>query len=137
MGDVSAYEKSQVTFRLYANGVDTGRTETVSLKNNWTVVFSGLPYMDDQGTPIRYTVVETWENDDWIPTYGEVIATNDSIPTYSITVTNTYRWTGSYELPGTGGVGNIIYILCGLALVSGPLVYGFSLKRRYERRSRG
>ena len=42
----------------------------------------------------------------------------------------------SYELPATGGVGTPIYILCGLALMVGPLVYGFSLRRRYERRSK-
>ncbi|MBR4016910.1 MAG: InlB B-repeat-containing protein, partial [Oscillospiraceae bacterium] len=39
-----------------------------------------------------------------------------------------------YKLPSTGGAG-IFYILCGLFLVSAPLVYGFSLRRRYERRS--
>ena len=37
-------------------------------------------------------------------------------------------------LPATGGIGTPIYILCGLALVIGPLVYGFSLRRRYGRR---
>ena len=41
-----------------------------------------------------------------------------------------------YELPSTGGIGTSVYMLCGLVLVLGPLVYGFSLRRRYERRSR-
>jgi LPXTG-motif cell wall-anchored protein len=40
------------------------------------------------------------------------------------------------ELPGTGGIGTPIYMLCGLILVLGPLVYGFSLRRRYGRRSK-
>ena len=40
------------------------------------------------------------------------------------------------ELPATGGIGTPIYILCGLALVLGPLVYGFSLRRGYGRRSK-
>ena len=39
------------------------------------------------------------------------------------------------ELPATGGIGTPIYILCGLTLVFGPFVYGFSLRRRYGRRS--
>jgi uncharacterized repeat protein (TIGR02543 family)/LPXTG-motif cell wall-anchored protein len=39
-----------------------------------------------------------------------------------------------YELPSTGGSGTLLYILCGLILVLGPFVYGFSLRRRYERR---
>ena len=41
-----------------------------------------------------------------------------------------------YALPSTGGTGALLYILCGLFLVSAPLVYGFSLRRRYERRSK-
>ena len=40
------------------------------------------------------------------------------------------------ELPATGGPGTLLYILCGLTLVVGPLVYGFRLRRRYERRSK-
>lgn len=133
-GDGSFYEKEQVTIKLLANGVDTGRTETVSLKSNWTAVFNGLPYLDDEGNPIVYTVVESWDNADWIPIYAPVTATDGDIPTYETTVTNTYRWTGSYELPSTGGIGTIIYILCGLILVLGPFVYGFNLRRRYGRR---
>ena len=133
-GDASFYEKEQVTIRLLANGVDTGRTETVSLKSNWTAVFNGLPYLDDNDEPIVYTVVESWDTSDWIPVYGSITTINGSIPTYEATVTNVYRWTGSYELPATGGIGTPIYILCGLALMIGPLVYGFSLRRRYGRR---
>ena len=134
-GDASFYEKEQVTIRLLANGVDTGRTETVSLKTNWSAVFNGLPYLDEDGNPIVYTVVESWDNVDWIPVYGSITTVNSGdIPTYETVVTNTYRWTGSYELPATGGVGTPIYILCGLILTVGPLVYGFSLRRRYGRR---
>ena len=40
-----------------------------------------------------------------------------------------------YALPSTGGIGTFVYILCGLIFVFGPLVYGFSLRRRYKRRS--
>ena len=40
-------------------------------------------------------------------------------------------------LPATGGIGTPIYILCGLALTIGPLVYGFSLRRRHGRRFKG
>lgn len=41
-----------------------------------------------------------------------------------------------YALPSTGGIGTPLYILCGLALVLAPIVYSFSLRRRYERRSK-
>ncbi len=135
-GDAAFYEKEQVTIRLLANGVDTGRTETVSLKSNWTAIFNGLPYLDEEDNPIVYTVVESWDNMDWIPIYGPITATGGDIPTYETTITNTYRWTGSFELPGTGGIGIPIYILCGLVFILGPFVYGFSLRCRYGRRSK-
>lgn len=131
--DESVHEKEQVTIKLLANGVDTGRTETVSLKNNWTVVFNGLPYLDDEGNPIVYTVEESWETDDWTPVYGLVTSTGGNIPTYETTITNVYSWTGSFELPSTGGIGYSIYILGGLMLTLAPLVYGLSMRRRYRK----
>jgi hypothetical protein len=99
-------------------------------------VFKGLPYLDEEGQPITYTVVETWDNVDWIPIYGQITSTGGEIPTYETTVTNTYRWTDAFELPSTGGIGYPILILCGMPLVAAPLVYGLSLRRKYERRSR-
>ncbi|MBO5656711.1 MAG: Cna B-type domain-containing protein, partial [Agathobacter sp.] len=104
-GDQIFYEKEQVTVRLYANGVDTGRTETLSLKSNWTAVFNGLPYLDEDGEVIVYTVVETWETPDWIPTYSPVTSSGGEVPQYSVTVTNSYRCTVNYELPYTFGIG--------------------------------
>ena len=50
--------------------------------------------------------------------------------TFSLTVENLR----GYALPGTGGIGTHLYILCGLLFIIGPLVYGFSLRRRYGRR---
>ena len=135
-GNETLYEKAQVTMKLLANGEDTGRTETISLKSNWAAIFNGLPYLDDAGNPITYTVVENWDNADWIPVYSPVVTIQGDIPTYEITVVNTYRWTGDYELPATGGIGCPIYILSGLLLILGPFVYGFRLRRRYERRSK-
>ncbi len=40
------------------------------------------------------------------------------------------------DLPATGGIGTPVYILCGLTCMAGPLVYGFSLRGRYGRRSK-
>jgi LPXTG-motif cell wall-anchored protein len=136
--DATLYEKEQITVRLLANGVDTGRAEIVSLKNGWQITFHGLPYLDAEGVPIRYTVVEIMESKDWIPVYGEitVISNNGGNPTYETTVTNHYRWTNAVELPSTGGIGYPLYILIGLILISAPFVYGFILRRRHERRTR-
>jgi hypothetical protein len=134
--DPSIYEKAQVTVKLFANGVDTGRTETISLKSDWSAVFNGLPYLDDEGNPISYTVEESWNNADWLPVYGPVTVISGSTPTYETTITNTYRWTGSFELPSTGGIGYPLLILCGLILTSAPLVYGLSLRCRHRKEAR-
>lgn len=51
-------------------------------------------------------------------------------------VTVTVQNLRGYLLPSTGGMGIHLYILCGLILIFAPLVYGLSLRRKYERRSR-
>ena len=134
--DASSYEKLQVTVKLLSNGVDTGRTETINLKSDWTATFNGLPYVDDNGEPFVYTIVENWENNDWIPVYGETQKISGSTPTYEIILTNHYRWTEAFELPSTGGIGTPIYILCGLLLTAAPLVYGLRMRRRYRKEAR-
>ncbi|MGN0108460.1 MAG: Cna B-type domain-containing protein, partial [Bifidobacterium sp.] len=48
---------NNVRVELYANGVATGRTATITGANNWTVTFSGLPVYDS-GKAIAYSVRE-------------------------------------------------------------------------------
>ena len=71
---------------------------------------------------------------------GNVISAPNGVAGEYITgnqlLTVTVKNLRGYELPSTGGTGIFINILCGLFLVSAPLVYGLSLRRRYERRSR-
>ncbi len=129
-----AYEQSQVTVKLLSNGKDTGRTVTLNLKNGWQDTFWGLPYADAKGVPFTYTVEETWENKDWISSYGKVTLLPGTVPTYEVTVTNTYRLGYGYEMPVTGGAGKTLWVLIGLALMAGALVCGFLLRRK-ERRS--
>ncbi len=132
--NVTGYEQSQVTVKLLADGNETGRTVTLSLRNGWTDTFYGLPYKGSDGNVIEYTVEESWDNDDWQPTYSKPKRVGSGVPTYEITVTNTYRWGHGYELPSTGGVGQYVWILSGLAIVTGTLVFGCILRRRQERR---
>ena len=131
--DASAYERLKVTVKLLSNGVDTSRTETLDLQSDWTAVFHGLPYLDENGEPFVYTVVETSEYRDWIPIYGEIKAVGGQIPTYEMTITNRYRWIDAFELPATGGIGYPLVVLCGLSLVAAPLVYGLRMRRRYRK----
>ena len=58
------------------------------------------------------------------------------IPFEKVRVIHAVNYPANVELPATGGIGTHLYILCGLILVTGPLVYGFRLRRRYERRSK-
>ena len=129
------HEQAQVTIALLANGKGTGRTVTLSLKNKWTDTFRGLPYKDDNGNVIVYTVEETWDNQDWLPYYGPVTVVNGRTPTYTTTVTNRYRiGMGGPELPSTGSFARINYMLCGGAIMLASLVYGIGTRRKRERR---
>ncbi len=130
------YETSQVTIRLYANGKDTGRTVTLNLKNGWTDTFRGLPYTDDNGVEIVYSIEEVWSSDDWETFYGEIVRTDGDIPAYEATVTNVYRFGHGYELPSTGGRGQTVWILSGLAIMLSSLVFEYIIRRNSGRRAR-
>jgi len=133
-GTSELYEKAQVTVKLLANGKDTGRTVTLSLKNKWSDTFQGLPYRDADGNVITYTVEESWNTKDWLAKYGEVITVDGDPPTYETTVMNIYRWGRGYELPATGRRGPGVWILSGLVMAIGSLVYGCIWRRKRERR---
>jgi len=128
------YETARVTVKLIADGKETGRSVTLSHKNNWTDTFLGLPYQDDFGNVISYTVVESWDNDDWDALYGEVKAVGSGVPTYETTVTNVYKYGHGYELPSTGGYGDILWVFSGLSLMIGSLVMLYILKRHRTRK---
>ncbi len=131
--DSKLYQEFSVTVRLFANGVNTGRSITLTLKNNWQGVFLGLPYKDESGKVIKYTVDEVWSKTKWNTSYGEIIASGDSPPTYSTVITNTYH-PGGPELPSTGSSARLTYILCGAAIMLAALVLGIGFRRKRERR---
>lgn len=131
-GTVELYERAQVTVKLFANGKDTGRTVTLSLKNGWEDTFLGLPYEDGDGNVITYTVVESWDTPDWKPSYSDVVTKPGDPATYEVTVTNTYRWGFVHELPATGGNGYSAYIALGSSLVM--LAAGLMLYKTIKRR---
>ena len=74
-----------VTVRLLADGVDTGKTITLSDSNSWTDTFSGLDKYKADGTEIVYTVKE-----DDIANYTVAI-TGDATTGFTITNTNTEK----------------------------------------------
>ena len=131
--DETLYHEFAVTVRLFANGINTGRTITLDLKNNWQGSFQGLPYKDDAGNVIVYTVEEVWKQTSWSTKYGTVTASNHSPPRYSTVITNTYH-PGGPQLPATGSPARMMYVLCGSAIILGTLVYGIGSRRKRERR---
>nr|WP_326845710.1 Cna B-type domain-containing protein [Streptococcus oralis] len=49
---------SSITVKLLADGKETGKEATVSEATGWTYEFTGLDRYKDQGTEIKYSVVE-------------------------------------------------------------------------------
>ena len=139
--DTSVYDKHEVTFRLYRkiegtdeDPVDLGRTVTVDAHSGWTATFTGLAAKDPFGRKYIYSVKESWETDDWIPTVGDVTLVEGTTNVYQTIVTNEFKL--GVELPSTGGVGHLLSILIGLILISAPFVYGLRMRRRYRKGAR-
>ena len=131
--DATLYEQYAVTVQLLANGVNTGRTMTLNLKNGWKGAFQGLPYKDSNGNVILYSTLEVWEQDHWTTAIGEIQSSGSTPPQYSTVITNTYH-PGGPELPATGSVARLMYVLCGSGMILGSLVYGIGSRRKRERR---
>lgn len=128
MGEVSMYETQSVLIRLLANGVDSGLTTTLSLKNDWTGTFANLPKRDSSGKEIVYTVVEE-PLAGWSPKYGEIRQINGTANQYEVTVTNVYNMI--YELPETGGFGStLLYTAGGAALFTAAAFLMYNHKKR-------
>jgi len=132
-GDSSLYETLTVEMKLLANGTDAGLSCELNLKNGWSYTFRDLPLHDGSGNPIRYSVEELPLSKEWQVHYGEILSSGGSSPAYSTTVTNSY-YIGGPMLPSTGSAARLTYILCGFAIMAGPLVCGFGSRRKRERR---
>ena len=127
------YQEFAVTVHLLANGNRTGRSITLNLKNGWQGVFQGLPYADENGNVIAYTVEEVWEKEKWSTHYGPINVIAGEPNTYTTVITNTYH-PGGPELPATGTAARMLYMLCGSGILLGTLVYGIGSRRKRERR---
>lgn len=63
--DSASLRPDSIAVSILADGVDTGKTVTLSARNNWKTKLSGLPIFKDDGkTPITYTLKE---NDSALP----------------------------------------------------------------------
>ena len=102
-----------------------------------------LYYLQEMFAPLSYQKDDTmyWfcfcdKESDSCDTCNNIISETDAIriPFEQIGIVDIVNHPSYVELPTTGGSGNYIYILSGLVLTLGPLVYGFSLRRRHRRR---
>lgn len=129
-----SHEKAQVSVKLIADGKDTGRSITLSLKNGWKDTFRGLPYKDETGKVIEYTVEETWDNSLWSPRYSEVTRSGGDPPSYNVTVTNCLKdGMGGPELPSTGVPTRLLLMLGGSSIILATLVFGIILRSKRKK----
>lgn len=57
-GNRDGLRSDSVTVKLYANGSDTGKSISLSEDNSWQGEFSMIPYADEAGNHINYTIRE-------------------------------------------------------------------------------
>ena len=122
------YEQLNVTVKLLTNGTESGMTAVLNYRYGWEYTFENLPVKDSKGKDITYSVEEVLPNDDWSADYGGLVQTGTN--SYEITVTNTYRL--HYELPKTGGSGNLINIIGGTLILTAAsaLIYRQTHQRK-------
>ncbi len=126
----------QIPVELYSNGVYTGRTEILSLQNGWTVTFGGLPFKDNEGNTIVYSVKEVFNVSGWETTVGNMTYVSGTPGSYNTLITN--RNTAGYgvELPSTGSYGYPPWLISGYGLMLGSLLTGCILRHKRERRKK-
>ena len=146
---------SGATFGLYnAQGglVGSGVTDATGKLKFQTNIIEGiilrehqLYYLQEIQPPPGYQLDDTkyWfcfcnEKDDTCTECNKLMMDTEAvrIPFETIGIFNIANYPFNVELPATGGIGIILHVLCGMLLVSAPLVYGLGLRRKYERRSR-
>ena len=104
-------------------------TYAISQANNWKLTIENLPIsnldIENEQKYIYYVVEEKVANYD--TQYINTSSANGSIVIKNIA-------NPSYTLPETGGSGTLPYMAGGIAVLASGLLYGYSLRRRRERR---
>jgi hypothetical protein len=86
---------SNITVRLYADSVYTGKYAVLSGENNWTYTFEKLPFMKNK-VKVNYSVAEYFDDTDGSDDSNESEYTSIITPTgngsfgYTFTITNTH-----------------------------------------------
>ena len=115
--DQAGKRPDSITVKLFANGVDTGKTLTLSKDNNWTASFGDLDVYKD-GQRITYTIEEVT-----VDGYATTIS-GDAVTGFVITNSITTDTTPPKEdppstsNPGTPSTGDTSHLNLWLALMA-------------------
>lgn len=88
--------RTDVLVELYANGVGTGKTLTLSQGNNWTGKWSDLLEYGINGQKITYSAIEIsavpgYDNPDYVHTESKTTITNTYNPSTTFTITKVWK----------------------------------------------
>ena len=121
-------EGGAVTVHLLANGVDTGKTLTLSSDNNWQDSFTGLEAYAADGSEITYTITEDEVAGYTSQITGDAnqgfVVTNTQVPPTPEKPAKTRK---KSSLPYTGDASSVAGVLFGSLAALGSAV---ALKRR-------
>ena len=109
-------------------------TYEITAREEWTKVIGLLPLVGKSaaGKTVYYSY---YIKEILVPNYNTSYENNGGITSGTITITNQSTENPSYTLPATGGPGTLPYMAGGIAVLASGLLYGYSLRRRRERRT--
>ena len=94
-GDRDGLRPDSVTVKLFANGEDTGKNIVLSTENDWKGSFGSIPYADDEGNTINYSVAEEDSLEGYqanIDYDGQTITLTNSHDPEKIEINGTKHW---------------------------------------------
>lgn len=117
--NVKKIRPSKLTVHLMRGSTEIAQAEMSGDSDTWSYTFHDLPYLDNDGIPIEYTVIEDAVND---YTQTSMQKTDSG---YVIV-----NWTAAplVELPFSGGAGFWFMVLAGLGFAS--ISFGLSMLRQ-------
>ena len=123
----------EVTLYQYAkdnreNAQPYGTSVTLNADNEWSHTWKALPTENDQGIEVYYYVQETSNPEGYVVTYSENNGEASTINEGTTTITN--KKESTYLLPETGGVGPVLWSICGSAFLIVSAGLGISVIKK-------
>ena len=124
--NVDGIRPESVQIQLYADGTASGSPITLNKDNNWKYTFSGLPRLNDNGSEIKYTIVE-------LNVPGNYTATVTGDMTKGFVVKNYHKpdEVPPTPIPQTGETSKIV-IGSAMILLTGIACYSLVLSKKKQ-----